>query len=48
MKDVVMQEFRKYLEETFGEQYDPQDVQHLTYLGIFESGWDARGEYETE
>jgi hypothetical protein len=38
----MIEAFMEYLEDTFGEEYDRNDVRHLTYLGIFEAGWEAK------
>ena len=34
-------EFIKYLNDTFGEEFDDCNIDHLTKLALFEAGWDA-------
>jgi hypothetical protein len=35
-------EFEKWLLETFEEQFDDRNVNHLTKQAIFIAGWEAR------
>lgn len=37
--------FREYLKENFDEEFDPMDIRHLTFEGLFISGWDAHKEW---
>ncbi len=37
--------FIEYLKEHFDEEFDSMDIRHLTFQGLFVSGWDAHEEY---
>lgn len=37
----VFEEFKRYMRVVMEQEYNPDDIRHVTYRNIFEAGWDA-------